>query len=173
MFKWSIIALQHRVGFCHTSPWISHRYTYVPPSWTSLPPSTPSHPSRLSPAEPPGKPKNAGVGSPSLSQQIFPTWELNQVSCIAGGFFTSWATREAHSGCHRAPNLSSLHHKANFHCMLDSLRWAFSPLMLFLESFCVRSCLILLSNKTFSLSGLTVATCACVCVCLLRESGGT
>ena len=32
-----------------------------------------------------------GVGSLSLLQRIFPT----QVSCIAGTFFTSWATREA------------------------------------------------------------------------------
>ena len=29
------------------------------------------------PAEPPGKPKNTGVRSPSLLQQIFPTQELN------------------------------------------------------------------------------------------------
>ena len=29
------------------------------------------------PAEPQGKSKNAGVGSLSLLQQIFPTWELN------------------------------------------------------------------------------------------------
>ena len=29
------------------------------------------------PAEPPGKPKNTGVGSPSLLQGIFPTWESN------------------------------------------------------------------------------------------------
>jgi len=35
--------------------------------------------------------KNTGVGSLSLLQGIFPT----QVSHIAGGFFTSWATREA------------------------------------------------------------------------------
>ena len=43
--------------------------------------------------EPAGKPKNTGVGSLSLLQGIFPTQELNQVSCIA--IFTSWATREA------------------------------------------------------------------------------
>ena len=43
------------------------------------------------PSEPPGNPKNTGVGSLSLLQGIFPTW----VSCIAGRFFTSWATREA------------------------------------------------------------------------------
>ena len=47
IFNWRIIALQYCVGFCHTSTWISHRYTYVP-SWTPLPPPTPFHPSRLS-----------------------------------------------------------------------------------------------------------------------------
>ena len=30
------------------------------------------------PAEPPGKPKNTGVGSLSVRQQIFPTQELNR-----------------------------------------------------------------------------------------------
>ena len=42
-----------------------------------------------SPWNSPGQ--NTGVGSLSLLQGIFPT----QVSCIAGGFFISWATREA------------------------------------------------------------------------------
>ena len=28
-FNWKIIALQYCVGLCHTSTWISHRYTYV------------------------------------------------------------------------------------------------------------------------------------------------
>ena len=42
-----------------------------------------------SPWNSPGQ--NTGVGSLSLLQGIFPT----QVSCTAGGFFTSWATREA------------------------------------------------------------------------------
>ena len=40
------------------------------------------------------KPKNAGVCSLSLLQQIFPTQDRTRVSCIAAGFFTSWATRE-------------------------------------------------------------------------------
>ena len=35
-----------------------------------------------------------GVGSLSLLQGIFPTQGSNQVFCIAGRFFTSWATRE-------------------------------------------------------------------------------
>ena len=30
MFNWRIIALQYCVGFCQTSTWINHRYTYVP-----------------------------------------------------------------------------------------------------------------------------------------------
>ena len=37
------------------------------------------------------KPRNTGVDSLSLLQEIFPTQELSGVSCIAGGFFTSWA----------------------------------------------------------------------------------
>ena len=43
----------------------------------------------------PGKPKNTGVGSLSLLQRIFLTQESNRVSCIAGGFFTSWATQRS------------------------------------------------------------------------------
>ena len=50
-------------------------------------------PHGLYPWNSPGQ--NAGVGSLSLLQVTFPTQELNQVSCIAGRFFTSWATREA------------------------------------------------------------------------------
>ena len=30
IFNWRIITLQYCVGFCHTSTWISHRYTHVP-----------------------------------------------------------------------------------------------------------------------------------------------
>ena len=40
--------------------------------------------------------QNPGVGSLSFLQGIFPTRDRTQFSCIAGGFFTSWATREAH-----------------------------------------------------------------------------
>ena len=41
---WRIIALQNFVVFCQTSTWIRHRYI---PFWTSLPPPSPTHPSRL------------------------------------------------------------------------------------------------------------------------------
>ena len=37
------------------------------------------------------------LGSHSLLQGIFPNQGSNQVSCIAGRFFTSWDTREAHT----------------------------------------------------------------------------
>ena len=46
-----------------------------------------------SPWNPPGQ--NNGMGSCSFHHGIFPTQGLNPVSCIAGGFFASWATREA------------------------------------------------------------------------------
>ena len=39
--------------------------------------------------------QNTGVGNISLLQGNFPTQGRTQVSWIAGGFFTSWATREA------------------------------------------------------------------------------
>ena len=39
--------------------------------------------------ESPGKPKSTGMDSLYLLQGIFLTQELNQVSCIAGRFFTS------------------------------------------------------------------------------------
>ena len=95
------------------------------------------------PSEPPRKPKNTGVGSRSLLQQIFLTQESNQgllpyrwilyclsqqgsprilewvgypfsrgssqprnpvgVSCIAGRFLISWATREAQTLFYHQP----------------------------------------------------------------------
>ena len=39
IFNWRIIALQYCVGFCHTSTWIIHRYTYVP-SFLNIPRSS-------------------------------------------------------------------------------------------------------------------------------------
>ena len=39
--------------------------------------------------------QNIGVGSCSLLQGIFQPRDWTQVSCIAGGFFTSWATKDA------------------------------------------------------------------------------
>jgi len=42
IFYWRIIALQNFVVFCQTSTWIIGIHT-SPPSWTSLPPPSPSH----------------------------------------------------------------------------------------------------------------------------------
>ena len=52
--------------------------------------------------------QNAGVGSLSLLQGIFPTQRLNQVSRIAGGFFISWTTREAQEYWNGLPIPSSV-----------------------------------------------------------------
>ena len=49
------------------------------------------------PAEPQGKPKNTGVGSLSLLQQILPTQGLNRGLLHYSWFFTNWAIREAPS----------------------------------------------------------------------------
>ena len=40
IFNWRIISSQYCVGFCHTSTWISHRYTSIPSSepFSHLPP---------------------------------------------------------------------------------------------------------------------------------------
>ena len=45
--------------------------------------------------------QNTGVGSHSLFQGIFSSQDQTQVSHIAGGFFTSWVSREA-----QTPNIS-------------------------------------------------------------------
>ena len=47
------------------------------------------------PHEPPGKPKNTGVDSLFLLQGFSQPRNQNRVSCTAGEFFTSWATKEA------------------------------------------------------------------------------
>ena len=39
--------------------------------------------------------KNTGGGCQVLPQEIFQPRDQTQVSCIAGGFFTIWAAREA------------------------------------------------------------------------------
>ena len=51
----------------------------------------------LVPAEPQGKSKNTRVGSLAYPFSSGSSWPRNQtrVSCIAGGFFTNWAIREA------------------------------------------------------------------------------
>ena len=85
----------HRILQARIQEWVAFpfsRASFQPRDWTQV--------SRIAggvlPAEPQGKPKNTSVGSLSLLQWIFMTQESNLVSCIAGGFLTSWATRETH-----------------------------------------------------------------------------
>ena len=47
-------------------------------------------------SKPPGKPKNTGMGSLSLLQQIFPTQGSNQGLLHCRQILYHWATREAH-----------------------------------------------------------------------------
>ena len=47
------------------------------------------------PSEPPGKPKNTRVIAYPLSSGCSQPMSQTGVSCIAGRFFTSWATKEA------------------------------------------------------------------------------
>ena len=59
-------------------------------------------------SEPPGKPMNAGVAYPFSRGSSRPrNW--TRVSCIPGGFFTSWATRKVHS----SPNHGSVRRVSN------------------------------------------------------------
>ena len=75
------------------------------------------------PAESPEKPKNTGVVAyPFSSRSSWPrSW--TGVSCIVGGLFTSWATREAHglTVLPLIPYLSSHHLVLCFLIMLYSV----------------------------------------------------
>ena len=62
----------------------------MPSSWGTSQPRD-----RTQVSEPPGKPKNTGVGSLSLSQGSFLNRNHTRVSCIAGRFFTSCTMRES------------------------------------------------------------------------------
>ena len=55
------------------------------------------------PAEPPGKPKNTGVGSLPFTSPSSQPRNWIRISCIAGGFFTNKAIREA---LHKTKNKS-------------------------------------------------------------------
>ena len=67
-------------------PFPLSRRSSQPRDWTQV-----SHiAGRFFTSWPRGKPRNTGVGSLFLLQQMFLTKELTGVSCIAGGFLTNW-----------------------------------------------------------------------------------
>ena len=81
--------------------YLSHRYSWVPigqqaPDWVSESHSVVSDSFRPHGLQSPWNSlgQNTGVGSLSLLQGIFQPRDWTQFSRIAGGFFTSWATRE-------------------------------------------------------------------------------
>ena len=102
--KWGLTYNKELVGLCLCSSWEGNVKSLEFPEWWKL---SVSHsvvsnslrPHRLYPSRllfPWGFPgKNAGVGCHFLLQEIFLTQRLSKVSCIAGGFFTVWTTREA------------------------------------------------------------------------------
>ena len=97
-FYWRIIALQNFVVFCQTT-WISHRYTYSPPFWTSLPSASPSHSSGL-------------TQSPCLS---FPSHTANSRWLSISHMVMSVSCYSLHAS---HPLLPSPHvHKVHFLCL--------------------------------------------------------
>ena len=74
IFSWMIIAVQHWVGFCNTSTWISRRYAYVP-SLLNLPRTSRSSPPLQVATE-------HGVWAPSNMQQVPTGYLFYMWSCI-------------------------------------------------------------------------------------------
>ena len=95
--KWKVKVAQSRSSMEFSRP---EYWSRLFPSPGDLPnPGIETRPSALQadslPTEPPGKPKNTGVGSLSLLQRIFATQNQTGVSSVAVRFLTSWDTREA------------------------------------------------------------------------------
>ena len=67
----------HGILQARIQEWVAFPFTGDLPS-PGIKPRSPALQADTVPAEPPGKPKNTGVGSLSLLQQIFPTQESNQ-----------------------------------------------------------------------------------------------
>ena len=91
--RWILYQLSHK-GSPRILEWVAYPFSSgFPDPGVKL--GSPALQADSLPTEPPGKSKNTGVGSLSLLQWIFLTQESNWVSCIAGRFFTRWATRES------------------------------------------------------------------------------
>ena len=90
--SWRLITLQYCSGFCHTLTWISHGFTCIP------------HPDPcrwfLYQLSHQGSPRILEWVAYPFSRGSSGPWDQTRASCTAGGFFTSWATREAHTHVH-------------------------------------------------------------------------
>ena len=139
-FQWKLLS---RVQLFAT-PWTIQSMDFFRPEyWSGLPFSSPGdlpNPGIESrsptlqadslPAEPPGKSKNTEVGTLSLFQWIFLTQESKQGSCIAGRFFTSWATGEVLSAFIACPScIFWCHYKVEYRPEIGSVISV--PLILF------------------------------------------
>ena len=71
--------------------WVAFPFSMDLPN-PGIKPRSPTLQADSLPVEPPGKPKNTGVGSLSLLQQILLIQKLNWVSCTESRFFTISAT---------------------------------------------------------------------------------
>ena len=103
-----------------------HTCSYPPPGHLPNPRIESKSPALLAdslPSEPPAKPKNTGVGSffkgPSLPRN------RTGIYCIAGGFFTGWATRESwfHRTGSSKPKIAFIHSQSHTYHFSWILLW--------------------------------------------------
>ena len=127
IFYWSLVALQYRVGFCHTWTWLGHRYTYVPSPLNIPPPPTPPHPSRLS---------QSTILS-SLHHTANPHWlsMFHMVMCMFQ-YYSRFVPPSRPPLCHQVcPLCLHLHPAQQIHfqcCLLDSMYMCQDTMFIFL-----------------------------------------
>ena len=115
------------------------------------------------PTEPPGKPKNTGVGSISLILQgISQPRNWTGVSCIAGRLLTSWAIREA-LPVPFAPLIFTVCHYLRFSCSSTLCIICLSPWLSYSLSRLSKNSLLLkpvvkLKNISFHVSSIISIT---------------
>jgi len=102
------------------------KWVAMPSSRGSSQPRSPLWQADSLPFEPPGKPMNTELHSPSLLQGS--SWPRNWtgVSCIPGRFFTSWATREAHTNMYITVNIYTIKSTLSCFSNLAHSSWVLS-----------------------------------------------
>ena len=133
--------------------------------WVAMPSSSESSQSRIEPrsptlqadslpSEPSGKPKNTEWVAYPFSRGSSQPRNQSRVSCIADGFFTSWATREAQgqSSCYELLQCflmcKTLYRLQFWRILVDSFWFFFffqhfeyiTPFLFGLQSFCWKIC---------------------------------